>query len=267
MDQFDGMVYNVTDGGPTSSSAFSPLRSNMSPDAEGVPVTLNVEIGAYRGVWMSTAGELSEIRFSGDDAEQLRRGTYVNTETGTAVSTTKLTKGDEYTVDAVMPNIPDDEQLAEVPFGKVSMPKPSNVPEELTALAAETVVGAETPIERVRALENFLAKEGFFSHGLEGEVISRAGHTAERISTLVGGEQMIGDDEQYAVAMSLMARELHLPARVVMGFYADPKLGTSGSVAITGDDAHVWTEVLFDGLGWVAFDPNNAHQGKSPKAC
>ncbi|MGO4490435.1 transglutaminase family protein [Microbacterium sp. 2RAF4] len=255
MDQFDGMVYNVTDGGPTSSSAFSPLRSNMSPDAEGVPVTLNVEIGAYRGVWMPTAGELSEIRFSGDDAEQLRRGTYVNTETGTAVATTKLTKGDEYTVDAVMPNMPDDEQLAEVPFGKVSMPKPSNVPEELTALAAETVAGAETPIERVRALENFLAKEGFFSHGLEGEVISRAGHTAERISTLVGGEQMIGDDEQYAVAMALLAGQVDIPARVVMGYYPDEENAGEATFAATGDNVHAWVEVNFEGLGWMAFNP------------
>ncbi|MGH3690168.1 MAG: transglutaminaseTgpA domain-containing protein [Microbacterium sp.] len=255
MDQFDGMVYNVTDGGATSSSAFTPLRSNMSPDAAGVPVTLNIAIDAYRGVWVPTAGELSEISFSGDDAEQLRRSTYVNTATGTAVATTKLTKGDEYTVDAVMPNVPDDEQLAEVGFGKVSMPKPSNVPEELTALAAETVSGAETPIEQVRALENLLSKDGFFSHGLEGEVISRAGHTAERISTLVGGEQMIGDDEQYAVAMALLAGQIGIPARVVMGYYPDEEQAGDAVFAATGDNVHAWVEVNFEGIGWVAFNP------------
>ncbi|MFK0242703.1 transglutaminaseTgpA domain-containing protein [Microbacterium sp. NPDC090281] len=255
MDQFDGMVYNVTDGGATSSSAFTPLRSNMSPDAAGVPVTLNIAIDTYRGVWVPTAGELSEISFSGADAEQLRRSTYVNTATGTAVATTKLTKGDEYTVDAVMPTVPDDEQLAEVEFGKVSMPKPSNVPEELTALAAETVSGAETPIEQVRALENLLAKEGFFSHGLEGEVISRAGHTAERISTLIGGEQMIGDDEQYAVAMALLAGQIGIPARVVMGYYPDEEQAGEAVFAATGDNVHAWVEVNFEGIGWVTFNP------------
>ncbi|HPM25590.1 MAG TPA: phosphatidylserine decarboxylase, partial [Phycisphaerae bacterium] len=70
-------VYNVTDGGPTSSSAFSPLRGNMSPDAEGVPVTLRITVDQYGGVWMPTAGALSEVRFEGDRAEELRRGTYV----------------------------------------------------------------------------------------------------------------------------------------------------------------------------------------------
>ncbi|WP_435749077.1 transglutaminaseTgpA domain-containing protein [Microbacterium sp. PMB16] len=255
MDQFDGMVYNVTDGGPTSSSAFSPLRSNMSPDAEGIPVTLKIAVDEYDGVWMPTAGSLSEIRFSGDREEELRRGTYVNTATGTAVATPKLEKGDEYTVDAVMPNEFDDKQLAEVPFGKVTMPKQSNVPEELTSLAAETVAGAETPIEQVRALETFLSEGGFFSHGLEGEVLSRAGHTAERISTLIGGDQMIGDDEQYAVAMALLASQLEIPVRVVMGYYPDEEQAGEAVFTATGDNIHAWVEVNFEGVGWLPFNP------------
>jgi hypothetical protein len=198
---------------------------------------------------------LSEIDFRGDRAEELRRGTYVNTVTGTAVATPGLEKGDEYTVDAVLPNEPDDEQLAEVSFGRVTMPKPSNVPEELTALAAETVAGAETPIEQVRALESFLSEGGFFSHGLEGEVLSRAGHTAERISTLLGAEQMVGDDEQYAVAMALLAGQIDIPARVVMGYYPDEEQAGGASFAATGDNVHAWVEVNFEGIGWMSFNP------------
>lgn len=255
MDQYDGMVFNVTDGGPTSSSAFTPVRSDMSADAEGIPVTLKVEIQAYDEVWMPTSGQLSDIEFSGDRAEELRRGTYVNTQTGTAVATPTLETGDEYTVDAIMPAAYTDEQLAEVPFGTVPMPKPSNVPEELTSLAAETVSGAETAIEQVRALEDFLSEGGFFSHGLEGEVLSRAGHTAERISTLIGGDQMIGDDEQYAVAMALLAGQLDIPARVVMGYYPDEENAEDAVFTATGDNVHAWVEVNFEGIGWVTFNP------------
>lgn len=255
MDDFDGMVYNVADGGPTSSSAFSPLRSDMSPDAEGVPVTLKIAVGQYAEVWVPTAGALAEIGYSGERAEELRRGTYVNVETGTAVATPRLQRGDEYTVGAVIPAVPDDDQLAEVDFGVVAQPKQSNVPEELAALAAETVASAESPIEQVRALEAFLAEGGFFSHGLEGEVISRAGHTSERITTLIGGDQMIGDDEQYAVAMALLAGELGIPARVVMGYYPDEEEKGEAVFAATGDDVHAWVEVNFDGVGWLPFDP------------
>lgn len=255
MDEYDGMVYNVTDGGPSSSSAFSPLRSDMAPDAQGLPVTLQIAVDGYGAVWVPTAGELSEIRFSGDRAEELRRGTYVNTATGTAVATTKLQKGDEYAVDAVIPATPDDDQLAEVDFGSVALPTQRNVPEELTSLAAETVANAESPIEQVRALETFLAEGGFFSHGLQGEVLSRAGHTSERITTLIGGDQMIGDDEQYAVAMALLAGELGIPVRVVMGYYPDEEQDGEAVFAATGDTVHAWVEVNFDGVGWLPFDP------------
>ena len=255
MDEYDGMVYNVTDGGPNSSSAFSPLRSNMSPDAEGVPVTLRVAVGRYGGVWMPTAGDLSEIRFDGDRAEELRRGTYVNTATGTAVATSKLRQGDEYSVEAVIPAIPDDDQLAEVEFASVASPKQRNVPEEITSLAAETVANAESPIEQVRALETFLSEGGFFSHGLEGEVLSRAGHTSERITTLLGGDQMIGDDEQYAVAMALLAGELGIPVRVVMGYYPDQEQDGEPVFTATGDTVHAWVEVAFTGVGWLPFTP------------
>jgi hypothetical protein len=179
----------------------------------------------------------------------------VNTSTGTAVATPKLREGDEYSVDAVMPAMPEDDQLTEVEFGKVAAPKQSNVPEELTALAAETVASAESPIEQVRALETFLAEGGFFSHGLEGEVLSRAGHTSERITTLIGGDQMIGDDEQYAVAMALLAGELGIPVRVVMGYYPDQEQEDEAVFTATGDNVHAWVEVNFDGIGWLPFNP------------
>ncbi len=255
MDQFDGMVYNVTDGGPDSSSAFAPLRSSMSPEAEGIPVTLQIEIDEYRGVWVPDAGAVTGISFEGARAEELRRSTFYNTETGTAVATPKLTEGDAYTVDTVIAREIDDDQLAEIDFGNVAQPQQSNVPEELTSLAAETVADAESPIEQVRALETMLADGGFFSHGLEGEVISRAGHTSERISTLIGGDQMIGDDEQYSVAMALLAREVGIPARVVMGYYPDEEDAKDAEFVATGDDVHAWVEVNFEGVGWLPFNP------------
>ncbi|QHK20156.1 hypothetical protein GU243_10895 [Pseudarthrobacter psychrotolerans] len=78
----------------------------------------------------------------------------------------------------------------------------------------------------------------------------------QRIASLLNSKQMVGDDEQYAVAMALMARELGIPARVVMGFYPDPKKPQgSGAVELTGDDVHAWVEVAFAGAGWVPFNP------------
>ncbi|MDT0156119.1 transglutaminaseTgpA domain-containing protein [Microbacterium sp. ARD32] len=255
MDDWDGIVYNVTDGGPGTSSAFSPLRSNMAAGADGQKATLRFDIGDYSGVWVpGTQGE-DQITFEGSRAERLRRSGYHNTATGTTVVTEGLQKGDTYTVDAVLPKIPTDEELGDTAIVKMKLPELHNVPEELSTLAAETVTEAKTPIGQVRALQTYLSKNGFFSHGLGSQAhLSRAGHTAERIATLVGGEQMIGDDEQYAVTMALMAREIGIPARVVMGYYPK-KESDSGVFKATGDDVHAWVEVNFTGYGWLPFDP------------
>jgi hypothetical protein len=65
---------------------------------------------------------------------------------------------------------------------------------------------------------------------------------------------IIGDQEQYAAAFALMARELGYPARVVMGFAPEVTEG-GGTVSVTGDDVTAWVEVPFEGYGWVAFFP------------
>ena len=79
-----------------------------------------------------------------------------------------------------------------------------------------------------------------------------------RITALLGGDLMVGDGEQYAAAMALMAREMDLPARVVLGFVPTPEVDggpQDGPVQVTGKDVQAWVEVAFRGYGWVPFDP------------
>ncbi|QMU97074.1 transglutaminase domain-containing protein [Microbacterium esteraromaticum] len=255
MDGWDGVVYNVTDGGPGSSSAFLPLRSDMATGVEGVPAQLRFEIADYSGVWLPGASVVDDVRFDGDRADELRRSAYSNPATDTTIVTAGLKKGDAYTVDAVIVPKISDEQLKEAKFANIRQKVSPYSPEDLSATAADIVTDAETPIEQARALETYFADGGFFSHGLEGEVMSRAGHTAERISTLLGGDQMIGDDEQYAVAMALAAQEIGMPVRIVMGYYPDADRKKDPVFTATGDDVHAWVEIAFEGFGWVPFDP------------
>jgi hypothetical protein len=255
MDAYSGTVYNVSDEGAGSSSAFSPMRTNMSADAEGTPATMHVEIGALDGVWMPDAGAVRSVTFEGDRADDLRRTAHYNDATSTGVVTAGLGEGDAYTLETVLPENPSDEALAEVPFAPLKMPDQDGVPQEFAEIASKAVAQATTPIEQARALQTALSEGGYFSHGLEGQPLSRAGHGAERISTLLGAQQMVGDDEQYATAMALLARELGMPARVVMGFYPDDDEAGQGVFTATGDNLHAWVEVAFDGAGWVTFDP------------
>lgn len=257
MDAYDGTVYNVSDDGGGTSGAFGPVRGNMSAEAEGTPATVRVEVGALDGVWMPEIGAVRSVEFDGDRAEELRRSAFYNEATETAVVTERLSEGDAYTLETVVPASPSDDALEDADFAPVALPDQEGVPQDFAEIASKAVAEAETPIEQVRALQTMLAEGGFFSHGLEGEVLSRAGHGAERISTLLGSDQMVGDDEQYAAAMALLAREIGIPARVVMGFYPEEEDEGAGQpvFAATGDTLHAWVEVAFADHGWVTFDP------------
>lgn len=181
---------------------------------------------------------------------------YLNKGSGTALNLDGVGEGDSYTMDVVTPTY-DEKKLASADFGSVSLPKLENVPQVVTAKANDIVGEADTPLKKVRAIEGALQSQGKFSNGLEGQVASTSGHGAARITKLLSGKEMVGDDEQYATAMTLMARQLGIPARVVMGFYVDnkdPKNGTP-SVTLQGDDVHAWVEVNFAGVGWVPFNP------------
>jgi len=255
MDAYSGTVYNVSDEGTGASSAFTPARSNMSADAEGIAATVRVEVGEMTGVWMPEVGAVREIVFDGERADDLRRTAHYNEATQTGVITSRLREGDAYQLQTAIPREQTDRALAKTRFAPVKMPKQNGVPQEFADVASKAVAEADTPIEQVRSLQTWLSENGFFSHGLEGQPRSRAGHGAERISSLLGSEQMVGDDEQYAVAMALLAGELGIPARVVMGFHPDDDAAPSPVFAATGENLHAWVEVAFDGVGWVPFDP------------
>lgn len=254
MDAYSGTVYNVSDTGFGSSSAFSPVRSGMSGQVDGTPATVHIRIGALRGVWMPDVGAARTITFDGPDADALRHAAQYNEATSSGIVTTGLGEGDAYDMRTVIPARPTDRQLAKTPLAPVKIPKQQGVPQDLAAIAGKITADAKTPVQQVRALQKYLADGGFFSHGLAGEVRSLPGHGAARISALLESEQMVGDDEQYAAAMALLAGQLGIPARVVMGFH--PAAGHTAAVfRANGDDLHAWVEVPFQGVGWVAFDP------------
>ncbi|MEZ3161447.1 transglutaminase-like domain-containing protein [Microbacterium sp. BWT-B31] len=255
MDAYSGTVYNVSDMGAGSSSAFTPVRGEMSPDALGTPAQVRVEIGELSGVWMPGVGAIEDVTFDGDRAEALRRSAYYNPSTGTGVVVSRLKSGDAYDLHVVVPTMPTDDALADAEFAPVKIPAQEGVPEGIAEMASDAVAEATTPIEQVRALQTMLSTTGFFSHGLEGEPPSRAGHGAERIASMLGAKQMVGDDEQYAVAMALLADSIGIPSRVVLGFYPDPDAAPAPVFDATGENVHAWVEVAFDGFGWVAFDP------------
>lgn len=59
----------------------------------------------------------------------------------------------------------------------------------------------------------------------------------------------------YATAMTIMARLIGLPARVVNGFSQGHYDTQQQAWIVNGSDAHSWVQIYFPNQGWLTFDP------------
>lgn len=262
LDAFNGLNYTMD---PNSSGNFSKVgdaRSLNTLADTGSPVagtnyTLEISIEDYQGYFVPGGRHTTGMSFL--QSSGAASGLYFNAGTDTAVTTKGLAKGDNYTVQVSDPGTLEHGQLTQYDFAKLTLPEAQEVPPIVASQANELSADAPTAIDRVRQIEAHFQKSGAFSNGLvaDGQLPSLPGHSAARVRSLLSAKQMLGDDEQYAVAMSLMLRHLGIPSRVVMGFYPDPKSPENGAgdVKIMGKDVHAWVEVAFDRVGWVSFDP------------
>lgn len=257
LDTYDGLVYNVD---PRSGGNFTPVgdasqvNDSAAHDARRSRGTLGITIEGYHGVWFPGGGKLLGLDVTGERGGELDRSLFYNDDAETALSTTGLRRGDSYSADVEFPVQVDRKKLQAFGLSDVTMPRLANVPQVVSGKAAEMAGDGDTGVERAAAMEGILHETGYFSNGKENEVPSLSGHGAARIAALLDADSMIGDDEQYAVAMALMARDQGMPARVVMGFYPE-KYNPAGTVQLTGADVHAWVEIDFENVGWVAFTP------------
>lgn len=251
MDTYDGNVFNV------SQDANHYLRTGRSitQDIEA-STTLQVSVGEYNGIWVPLAGSPRWLEFSGNRADLMADGTYFNQSAQQVLATAGTESGDIYRLESSTTTEPTEEQRAELGAtipGNAPLAKLERVPEIMSSLAVEYAEGKSTAFEQMVAIETKLRTDGYYSDGSKDSNRSRPGHTTERLSTMFQSPILVGDDEQYATAMAIMANQLGIPARVVLGFYPEENPGEVWDVK--GTQAHVWVEANFADVGWVSFNP------------
>ncbi|WP_157525246.1 transglutaminase domain-containing protein [Microbacterium yannicii] len=287
LDAFDGEVYRS--GGEDVAGTGRFVRVPSSLDAgEGTPVEARVLIGEWDGIWMPTAGRLAQVRFAGDRAATLADRFYYNAAASAGVLTDGerggggLREGDRYTVRAIEPETTALSQLESPGHDDGALV----TPDSLRAWMDEHATG--TGGAALAGLVSLLRERGYLSHGLsdEGEPPawttalagysfqpSASGHSLARVETMfarllereadpraeASGNYVaaVGDDEQFAVAVALMARELGFPARVVLGARlsaAEAGLPTCDEGACQAGDLAAWTEVQSADGAWIPVD-------------
>jgi transglutaminase-like putative cysteine protease len=119
---------------------------------------------------------------------------------------------------------------------------------DLESIAKTITAGATTEFGKVNLLASWLSGSAF-----------RYTPTAATFSSAAGLLFFLqttreGVCVQSAYAMTVLARLLGIPARLVGGFTAGTPTSPDRYVVKTSD-AHAWTEIYFPEFGWVKFDP------------
>jgi len=257
LDRYDGVVFDASGtGGDTG--VYSRVGTTIATAQEGTPQRIDVTVTGYDGVWVPQLGALTGITWTSANARAQDEGSYYNSTTGTVLTTAGVRPGDTYSLDTIVTQEPSEDALKKATIVGADLPETeqSELPEGLPAKAVQ-FAGEETdPATKLFLIRDALAASGVLSSGLEGQYPSRPGHSAERVDTLVQQEKMVGDDEQFAVALALMARQAGIPARVVMGFYPgkDSNYTAGEPWTVLGSDVHAWVEVPTAEYGWAAIE-------------
>lgn len=129
----------------------------------------------------------------------------------------------------------------------------------ITQLAAEVTASTTNDYDALVALQAWF-RGSEFRYSLDAPVEDGFdGSGAQAVAKFL--EVREGYCIHFASAFALMARTLGMPSRIVVGYL--PGSATSDAIegetvySVSSDQLHAWPEVLFEGIGWVPFEPTN----------
>ncbi|PPK70621.1 transglutaminase-like domain-containing protein [Actinokineospora auranticolor] len=248
LDDYSGTVWGAASGESaepgTARQGFQRVGSRIPAVGDGRTATVRVTIGeAYASAvdvnaWLPTPGSPTAVRFTGVTAGTHSDSFRYNLSTTSGIVADRLKTGDTYTVETVVDTVevPDDPQ----PYGRPGLPSSAYT---FVAAKAGTWSGKESNLgTKLKAVAAYLKNNGAYSDGGPGETEYLPGHSVGRLTNFLNAQKPVGDDEQYASVFALIANQLGMPARVVLG--ARP--GPDG--VVKGENVQAWVEVhLTDG--------------------
>ncbi|MDP3889653.1 transglutaminase domain-containing protein [Nocardioides sp.] len=237
LDSYNGTVWGASNQAPGTTGqggsfqrVGSVIRDEFSDDT--ATATVEIEEGYADQVWLPTAGHLSEIRFEDDD--QSGATFRYNLESATGVVPQGLSAGQTYTFTA---NVASDvvEPTTEAGTTGVSTVETTT---DFAPVASRWGGEAQTSMLQVLDIAEFLKTQGTYTDGEVPNQQYAAGHSERRLAEFgAEGSQIAGNDEQYAAMLALLANQVGVPARVVVGAQV-PADGV-----VKGEDVHAWLEL------------------------
>lgn len=238
------------------SNSYTAVDGEMEPGsadtAESELAEVNLEVRGLGGIWVpapedpvTAAADFglgwdpttqSLIRSSGElaDGDAVDFGTAAGPEGATPAS-------------------PDPGALRVTPVARErgELVDAEGLPPRLLKTARDLDQELDTPYDTLLALQNHFRDDFVYDDSVD------LTNAPDPLETFLSKRR--GFCQQFSTAFALAARSLGYPARVVVGFTAgdtaEQQPRGRSVFAVRGRHAHAWPEVLFEGVGWVPFEP------------
>ncbi|WP_431805442.1 transglutaminaseTgpA domain-containing protein [Microbacterium paraoxydans] len=250
LSRFDGRVWQP-DRGDLQSQADGFGEPEWGEGIATEDATTSIRILRMSSSWLP-------VPYPATDVSGLNASWRVAPENRTLFSRRSDAAGNDYTVSStrVTPTL---EQIRAVDAAsRLRDPDAEDVelPEIISELASEVTADEDTDYDRLVTLQNWFRAQ--FSYSLETPVEEGFDGTgADAVARFL--EERSGYCVHFAGAFALMAESLDMRVRIVVGYLpgslTDEKRGDESIFSVTSDQLHSWPEVLFPGIGWVAFEP------------
>jgi transglutaminase-like putative cysteine protease len=253
LDTFDGKEWTASDQGTQDVPAHFPRPDGMSDAVKYKPVVTEVQVthdyvqGALPMPFPALSVQVpGRWKFAPESRMLIGEG---------GQTTADL----RYTVTS-MAVAPTPAQLSAAPpaTGRIAeryTQVPDSLPPVVAKTAAEVTKDATNDYERALALQRYFTS-GAFVYNTHAE----AGSGVDAIARFLQTKE--GFCVHFAFTMAAMARTLHIPARVAIGFQSGTQTA-DGTMSVGLKDAHAWPELYFQGIGWTRFEPT-PYRGSEP---
>jgi transglutaminase-like putative cysteine protease len=252
--RFDGEKWGLDSAGRVNVQSGT-IQTQDPPQVRVRLVETTFEILDLEGSLLPAAVHPVEIAFEGDQPEvsyDIRTGD-LRTEDG-------LSRDMRYRVSSYVPDL----TLDALRGGAIGDPGPEykeipgELSEEVLELLANWTADAETPADKLIAIQDRLRG---FGYSLDVEDSASKDYLTDFLT-----ETRRGYCQQFATAFAVLARQLGYPARVSVGFLpGETDTAQPGQYLVRGTDAHAWPEVYFEGFGWVPFEPTPRSSASPPR--
>lgn len=141
---------------------------------------------------------------------------------------------------------------------------PDSLPQRVQNLAQQVVTsaGAETPLDKVKAISGYL-RDLSYSQQIDGPPVGHDGvdyflfETAEEpcpqgeLRSPCEDEEPKGYSQYFGSAMAVLLRAVDVPARMIAGYAPGTWLSEQEQFVIRDSDRHGWAQAYFPDYGWV----------------